>query len=156
MLAIARRKGVKNLVLGDALHLPFADQSFDAVTVAFGLRNMGSWSLAIGEMSRVLRRDGHLLILDFALPRPPLRWFYSPYLHRLLPRLATLLTGEKRAYEYLADSIEKFPQGESLCLLLQRAGFVAAKVEPLSGGIVGLYTAKRGNIENQADPATSN
>lgn len=143
MLAIARRKGVKNLVVADALHLPFADHSFDVVTVAFGLRNMSSWFAALNEMRRVVRAGGHLLILDFSVPRPPLRWFYRPYLHGLLPRLAMLLTRQKRAYEYLADSIEDFPHGEAMRLLLQEAGFVEAKCQPLSGGIVGLYTARR-------------
>lgn len=143
MLAIARRKGVKNLVVADALHLPFADHCFDVVTVAFGLRNMSSWLAAINEMRRVVRVGGYLLILDFSVPPPPLRWFYRPYLHGLLPRLASLLTRQKRAYEYLAASIDDFPHGETMRLLLQEAGFAQAKCQPLSGGIVALYTARR-------------
>jgi demethylmenaquinone methyltransferase / 2-methoxy-6-polyprenyl-1,4-benzoquinol methylase len=143
MLATASRKGLPLLVAADALCLPFADGSFDAVTVAFGLRNMESWPGALREMGRVLRPGGHLLVLDFSVPPPPLRWIYRPYLHYVLPRLAAILTGEKAAYEYLGDSIEKFPQGAQMCHLIEDAGFFGARCQPLSGGIVSLYTAER-------------
>jgi demethylmenaquinone methyltransferase/2-methoxy-6-polyprenyl-1,4-benzoquinol methylase len=143
MLETARRKGVPLLVAADALCLPFRDGSFDAVTVAFGLRNMESWPGALREMGRVISPGGHLLVLDFSVPPPPLRWIYRPYLHHVLPRLAAILTGEKAAYEYLGDSIEKFPQGSQMCDLIENAGFSAAKCQPLSGGIVSLYTAER-------------
>ena len=73
MLSIAKQKGVRETVLADAMHLPFEAASFDCVTVAFGLRNMSDWSLALREMSRVLRPRGHLLVLDFSLPAGPLR-----------------------------------------------------------------------------------
>jgi len=143
MLLTAHRKGLRLLVAADALCLPFGDGAFDAVTVAFGLRNMESWPGALGEMGRVLRPGGHLLILDFSVPPPPLRWIYRPYLHYVLPRLAAILTGEKAAYEYLGDSIEKFPQGAQMCDLINDAGFSAARRRLLSGGIVSLYTAER-------------
>jgi len=143
MLLTARQKGVPLLVAADALRLPFEDGGFDAVTVAFGLRNMESWPGALGEMGRVLRPGGHLLVLDFSVPPPPLLWIYRPYLHFVLPRLAAILTGEKAAYEYLGDSIEKFPQGAKMCELIESAGFSNARCRPLSGGIVSLYTAER-------------
>jgi len=143
MLQAARQKGLANLVAADALQMPFEDGAFDALTVAFGLRNMESWPGALAEMGRVLRTGGHVLILDFSIPSPPLRWIYRPYLHHVLPRLAAFLTGEKAAYDYLGDSIEQFPQGKEMCALMEGAGFTAAKCEALCGGIVSLYTAER-------------
>jgi demethylmenaquinone methyltransferase/2-methoxy-6-polyprenyl-1,4-benzoquinol methylase len=143
MLREARRKGLENLITADALQLPLADAEFDVVTVAFGLRNMASWEAALAEMRRVLRPEGHLLVLDFSVPEPPLRWIYRPYLHHILPRLAGWLTSEKQAYEYLGDSIEQFPRGSAMCTLLTNAGFSNATFQPLSGGIVALYTAER-------------
>jgi len=143
MLRVAHGKGVRHLVVADGLRLAFADGAFDVLTVAFGLRNMESWPGALAEMARVLKPGGHLLVLDFSVPPAPLRWFYRPYLHHVLPRLAGLLTGEKAAYEYLGDSIEKFPCGPTMCALLASAGLAEARCEPLSGGIVSLYTARR-------------
>ena len=143
MLREAQRKGVAPLVVADALQLPFTTAAFDAVTVAFGLRNMESWPGALAEMARVLRPGGHLLVLDFSVPPAPLRWLYRPYLHYILPSLATLLTGERAAYAYLGDSIEKFPQGPAMCELLRAAGFSEPHCAPLTGGIVSLYTAQR-------------
>jgi demethylmenaquinone methyltransferase/2-methoxy-6-polyprenyl-1,4-benzoquinol methylase len=143
MLRIAQRKGVAHLVTADGLALPFADETFDVVTVAFGLRNMASWPGALAEMRRVLKPGGHVLILDFSVPRPPLVWLYRPYLHHVLPRIAALLTKEKAAYEYLGDSIEKFPHGAAMCSLLAKSGMEDATWDPLSGGIVSLYTGER-------------
>ena len=142
MLLVAKRKGLGQLVTADGLRLPFAAASFDALTIAFGLRNMESWSRGLAEMRRVLRPGGHLLVLDFSIPPPPLRWLYRPYLHHALPRLASWVTGEKAAYEYLGDSIEKFPRGDAMCALLRETGYEEANCEPLSGGIVSLYTAR--------------
>ncbi|EDY20372.1 ubiquinone/menaquinone biosynthesis methyltransferase [Chthoniobacter flavus Ellin428] len=143
MLSVARRKGLKHLVAADGLQLPFSDAAFDAVTIAFGLRNMASWPGALAEMRRILHPGGHVLILDFSVPLPPLRWIYRPYLHHVLPRVAALLTGKKAAYDYLGDSIEQFPQGPAMCVMLEDAGFEEPLCEPLSGGIVSLYTARR-------------
>jgi demethylmenaquinone methyltransferase/2-methoxy-6-polyprenyl-1,4-benzoquinol methylase len=143
MLEVAGRKGLKCRVVADGLQLPFEEGSFDAVTIAFGLRNMASWSTALAEMRRILRPGGHALILDFSVPHVPLRWIYRPYLHHVLPRIAALLTGKKAAYDYLGASIEQFPQGAAMCVLLEDAGFVDPEHQPLSGGIVSLYTATR-------------
>ena len=143
MLSVARRKGLENLVVADGLQMPFPKSTFDAVTIAFGLRNMASWPAALAEMRRILRPDGLVLILDFSVPLPPLRWIYRPYLHHVLPRVAALLTGKKAAYDYLGDSIEQFPQGPAMCVLLEDAGFSEPEYETLSGGIVSLYTASR-------------
>jgi demethylmenaquinone methyltransferase / 2-methoxy-6-polyprenyl-1,4-benzoquinol methylase len=143
MLEVARRLGSRRLVQADALALPFKDAEFDAVTVAFGLRNMASWDGALREMTRVLVPGGHLLVLDFSVPPPPLRTFYRPYLHHVLPRLASWITGEKDAYQYLAESIEAFPSGEALCGLMAGAGLIQTRSLPLSGGVVSLYTGCR-------------
>lgn len=143
MLHQARRKGVPNLVAADAMRLPFASDTFDVITVAFGLRNMASWSAAIREMGRVLRPGGLLLILDFSVPPAPLRWIYRPYLHHILPRVAGWLTGEASAYVYLGESIEGFPCGPAMCALISASGLAQATAEPLTGGIVTLYSAVR-------------
>lgn len=144
MLLEARRKGLMDLVAADGMRLPFPNGAFDVVTIAFGLRNMASWPAALAEVGRVIRPDGHLLVLDFSVPPPPLRWFYRPYLHHFLPRIAGLLTGEKEAYEYLGESIERFPTGRAMCEMITIAGFKETVAKPLSGGIVSLYCARRG------------
>jgi demethylmenaquinone methyltransferase/2-methoxy-6-polyprenyl-1,4-benzoquinol methylase len=143
MLQIARRKRVRHLVQADGLHLPFRTGVFDVVSIAFGLRNMESWPAALGEMARVLRRGGHLLVLDFSIPQGRLKRFYRFYLHRLLPGVAAAVTGEKSAYEYLADSIEAFPSGTAMNGLIESAGFSSAQCELLTGGIVSVYTAAK-------------
>lgn len=143
MIDNARGKGVANAIVADALQLPFADSSFDCVTVAFGLRNMADWDRALAEMSRVLRDRGHLLVLDFSLPTGALRPAYRFYLHRCLPLLASIVTGQKAAYDYLGGSIEKFPSGEAMLELIERNGFKDAAPEALTGGIATIYTAQK-------------
>ena len=143
MLEVARRKGVRETVLADALQLPFETGSFDCVTVAFGLRNMADWGAALREMARVLRAGGHLLVLDFSLPAGALRPAYRIYLHRCLPLLASLVTGQRDAYDYLGRSIEKFPSGREMVELIEKNGFTNASAEPLTGGIATIYTARK-------------
>ena len=143
MLEVARGKGVREAVLADALQLPFVTESFDCVTVAFGLRNMADWDAALREMSRVLRSGEHLLVLDFSLPAGPLRPAYRFYLHRCLPLLASIVTGQKAAYDYLGGSIEKFPSGSEMVALMEGNGFANASAEPLTGGIATIYTAQK-------------
>jgi demethylmenaquinone methyltransferase/2-methoxy-6-polyprenyl-1,4-benzoquinol methylase len=143
MLEVARCKGVRETVLADALQLPFKSGSFDCVTVAFGLRNMADWDAALGEMARVLRAGGHLLVLDFSLPSGALRPAYRVYLHRCLPLLASLVTGQRDAYDYLGRSIEKFPSGREMVELIEKNGFTDASAEPLTGGIATIYVAEK-------------
>ena len=144
MLAVARGKGLSETFVADALALPFPDQSFDCVTIGFGLRNMEDWSAALREMARVLNSQGHLLILEFSLPRLSiLRGLYRFYLHRVLPFFGSFLTQKKSAYDYLGESIEKFPGGEELLRLMETNGFRDAADEPLTGGIVTIYTATK-------------
>jgi demethylmenaquinone methyltransferase / 2-methoxy-6-polyprenyl-1,4-benzoquinol methylase len=143
MLKVAGKRNVEHLVVADGLALPFADASFDVITVAFGLRNMAFLEQALAEMARTTRSGGHVVILDFSLPSGPLLPAYRFYLHFVLPRLAGWLTGEPAAYQYLGDSIESFPRGAAMTALLDKAGFVDAIARPLSGGIVTAYLAER-------------
>lgn len=141
MLDRARASGrLTRLVAADGMRLPFADGTFDAVTVAFGLRNMASWAQALGEMRRVLKPGGRLLVLDFSLPRG---WRLGPYLfylRRCLPLIASVVAGEREAYDYLAASIQAFPSGEAMLDLLRAAGFEQPAAEELSAGMVSLYS----------------
>ena len=143
MLQVAARKGLHPLVVADGTRLPFSDGSFDAVTAAFGLRNMESWPEALREMSRVLVPGGHLLVLDFSMPKPPFSLLYRFYLHQVLPRVAGALTGNRAGYEYLGESIEAFPSGAAMCSLIRANGFAAAEAKPLAAGIVSIYTAQK-------------
>jgi len=144
MLELAQGKGVSQVVLADAMKLPFEDAFFDYVTIGFGLRNLEDCSAALGEMWRVLTPSGHLLVLEFSLPTTPvLRAAYRFYLHRCLPLLGSLLTQKKSAYDYLGDSIEKFPSGNAMCDLMRETGYIAANFEPITGGIVTIYTATK-------------
>jgi demethylmenaquinone methyltransferase/2-methoxy-6-polyprenyl-1,4-benzoquinol methylase len=143
MLELARRKGVRETILADAMKLPFPDASFDCVTIAFGLRNMENWRDALVEMSRVLKRDGRLLVLEFSLPTVSIvRIIYRFYLHRCLPLLGSFLTRKKSAYDYLGDSIEEFPSGHAMIDLIEASGFKHVTLQPLSYGIATIYTAQ--------------
>jgi len=143
MLELAQSKGLRKTVLADAMKLPFRDGSFDCVTIAFGLRNMENWRDALVEMSRVLKRDGRLLVLEFSLPTASIvRTIYRFYLHRCLPLLGSFLTRKKSAYDYLGDSIEEFPSGHAMIDLIEASGFKHATLQPLSYGIVTIYTAQ--------------
>ena len=144
MLELARRKGMRRVILADAMKLPFDDASFDCVTIAFGLRNLENCSAALGEIWRVLNAKGHLLVLEFSLPTTPiLRAGYRFYLHRCLPLLGSFLTQKKSAYDYLGESIEEFPSGNAMCELMRGAGYVSPSFERLTGGIVTIYTAAK-------------
>jgi demethylmenaquinone methyltransferase/2-methoxy-6-polyprenyl-1,4-benzoquinol methylase len=142
MLAHATRRGVRKTLVADGLALPFGDGEFDVATVAFGLRNMASWDGGLQELHRVVRPGGHVLVLDFSLPRGFLRRPYAFYLNKVLPKTAGVLTGEREAYEYLAGSIERFPSGGAMLERFEGAGFVETAWTPLSGGIASIYTGK--------------
>lgn len=142
MLAEAKKRGLTDLIVADGLQLPFPDDSFDALTIGYGLRNMADWSAALREFSRVLRPGGRLVILDFSLPRNRLLLGpYRFYLHRILPRIAGLLTGNKEAYAYLGDSIERFPSGAEMRKLIEENGFGDSSWHPQFGGVSSVYAA---------------
>jgi demethylmenaquinone methyltransferase / 2-methoxy-6-polyprenyl-1,4-benzoquinol methylase len=144
MLDLAKTKGIRQTVFADAMKLPFADGSFDCLTIAFGLRNLPDVGAALREMARVLHSSGHLLVLEFSLPQQAiLRAFYRFYLHGCVPVLGSILTGKKDAYSYLGESIEEFPHGDAMLALMEVAGFRNPRAEPLTGGIVTIYTAEK-------------
>lgn len=144
MLEVARGNGLEELVEADGMRLPFADASFDTLTVAFGLRNMASWETSLREMARVLRPGGHLLVLDFSLPTlPVIRPLYRFYLHHVLPIIAGIVTGRTDAYEYLGGSIELFPSGAAMNSLIASCGFTETGATPLTLGTVSIYTGTR-------------
>lgn len=142
MLEIARRRGLRHTLCADAMRLPLPHSSFDAVTTAFGLRNMRDYRAALQEFRRVLRPHGHLLILDFSMPEGIFAGLYRLYLHHALPRLAGILTSAPSAYSYLGESIEQFPRCETMCHLLMEAEFSNPVYLPLFGGIAAIYYAQ--------------
>ncbi len=144
MLELARKKGLRSGLLADAMKLPFPDGSFECITIAFGLRNLENCSAALTEIARVLGSNGQLLVLEFSLPKTTiLRAMYRFYLHRCLPVLGSFLTQKKSAYDYLGDSIEEFPSGNAMCELMRANGYVLPTFEPLTGGIVSIYTCTK-------------
>ncbi|HCN30519.1 MAG TPA: methyltransferase [Verrucomicrobiales bacterium] len=143
MMRRAQERNFHQLITADGTRLPFQDAVFDAVTVAFGLRNMASWPGALGEMRRVLKPGGMLLILDFSRPRAPLvRKGYGFYLRHVMPRVAGWITGQRAAYEYLCSSVERFPSGPEMEALIRSCGFAETRAEPLSFGIATLYECR--------------
>lgn len=127
---------------GDGLSLPMEDASVDAVTIAFGLRNMEDRRRALGEMRRVLRRPhGRLFVLEFSQPPRWLHPLYYLYLRRVLPRLAGLVTGDRAAYKYLGQTIGGFPDAARLCAEFRDSGFSTVTATRMSLGIVALHTA---------------
>ncbi len=142
MLQQAHTKKAPNLLVGDALRLPFADGSYDAVTIAFGLRNLADRLAGLREMRRILRPGGRAYILEFS---HPLAWFaplYFWYLRVVMPKYARLFTPEKGAYEYLGESIRAFPRQPELAAMLRTAGFREVRWSNLTLGIVALHVAE--------------
>jgi demethylmenaquinone methyltransferase/2-methoxy-6-polyprenyl-1,4-benzoquinol methylase len=131
-------------VAGDATALPFADASFDAVTISFGLRNVADTVQALREMLRVTKPGGRLVVCEFSRPTwAPWRAVYSTYLTQVLPRVARLVSSNTEAYTYLAESIQDWPDQERLAALLHEAGWRSVGYKNLSGGIVALHRGTR-------------
>jgi demethylmenaquinone methyltransferase/2-methoxy-6-polyprenyl-1,4-benzoquinol methylase len=151
MLVIAARKIAKEelaipLIEGDALCLPFLDGSFDAVTIAFGLRNLSSVEGGLGEMLRVLKPGGTAAVLEFSKPViPGFRYLFKVYFTKVLPVLGGLISGSKSAYQYLPNSVTRFPDQAELAALMGQVGFVEVEYQNLSGGIAALHLGQRPN-----------
>jgi demethylmenaquinone methyltransferase / 2-methoxy-6-polyprenyl-1,4-benzoquinol methylase len=123
----------------DAEKLPFPDEHFDRVSVAFGLRNMTHKDIALREMCRVLKKGGKLLVLEFSKVAPPLSKLYDWYSFKVLPKLGQAIAGDAASYQYLAESIRMHPDQQSLKTLMQSSGFGHVDVHNMSAGIVALH-----------------
>jgi demethylmenaquinone methyltransferase/2-methoxy-6-polyprenyl-1,4-benzoquinol methylase len=140
MLARARRKSSKiEWIEGDAMSMPFADASFDSVTVGFGIRNVPELERGLAELRRVLRVGGRLGILEITTPQGLLRPFYRVWFDGLVPLLGKVLPGGT-AYTYLPASVRRFPAAAELAAVIRGAGFVEVEYRLFGGGIVALHT----------------
>ena len=147
MLNVGRDKLIDKGVLegltfaqADAQYLPFADNSFDCITIAFGLRNVTDKSLALSSMLRVLKPGGRLLVLEFSKPTNPLLGkVYDAYSFNVLPRLGQLIAGDAESYQYLAESIRVHPDQETLKDVMSDSGFEQCEFFNMTGGIVALH-----------------
>lgn len=149
-----RRRPDLAFVAGDALHLPFADESFDAVTMSFGLRNVQDVETALGELLRVTKPGGRLVVCEFSRPTfTPFRVIYQNYLMRALPPVARAVSKEPEAYVYLAESIREWPDQNALGLLIKHSGWSHVAYRNLSGGIVALHRGTRPAAEGIARSA---
>jgi demethylmenaquinone methyltransferase/2-methoxy-6-polyprenyl-1,4-benzoquinol methylase len=146
MLRVGKKAGHRGveLVAGDALRLPFADASFDAVTISFGLRNTADRGLALRELLRVTRPGGRLVVCEFSHPTwAPFRTVYVEYLMKALPAVARRVSSDPAAYSYLAESIRAWPAQAELAADLQTAGWESVAWRDLTGGIVALHRGTR-------------
>lgn len=147
MLELGRQKITKKkldqritLLTADAMHLPFSDNSFDAVTVAFGVRNFEDLETGLKEMFRVTKDDGCIAILEFSHPQKGLvKWPYRFYSKRILPLIGRRLSKHQTAYDYLPASIEAFPKSDTFIHILKQLGLIEIKGKPFCGGIATLY-----------------
>ena len=147
MLDVARekiaRRGLSDAITvqqGDCLALPFEDGSFDAVTVAFGVRNFEHLLQGYKEMHRVLEPDGILCVVELSTPRNRVvRWFYDLYTLHIIPWMGSLKSGDRSAYRYLPQSIAAVPQGDDMLAIMREAGFTNCKVKRLTLGTCSIY-----------------
>ncbi|MDQ3129395.1 MAG: bifunctional demethylmenaquinone methyltransferase/2-methoxy-6-polyprenyl-1,4-benzoquinol methylase UbiE [Acidobacteriota bacterium] len=146
MLSIAFDKNEKNneqipYVEADGMNLSFADASFDAVTIAFGLRNFSNWQDGLKELHRVLKKDGKLIILEFSTPIVPgFKQIFNLYFTQILPRIGGAVSGSRGAYEYLPDSVSRFPDQKNLAKMMGETGFDKVEYTNLTGGIAAIHS----------------
>jgi demethylmenaquinone methyltransferase/2-methoxy-6-polyprenyl-1,4-benzoquinol methylase len=151
MLEVGKRKIVDRhvsdrieLMLGDSENLPFEDGKFDAVTVAFGVRNFENLERGLREINRVLKPNGQLVVLEFSKPQKfPFRQVYNFYFKFVLPKIGRAISSDKAAYTYLPESVEAFPDGEKFLHILNIVGFKHAKCRTLTFGISSIYTGTK-------------
>jgi demethylmenaquinone methyltransferase/2-methoxy-6-polyprenyl-1,4-benzoquinol methylase len=129
-----------HLAEGDALHVPMADESFDVVTMAFGLRNLESVSEGLKEIHRLLKAQGRGAILEFSHPQIPVfRHLFQFYFMKLLPRIGNAISGSNFAYQYLPDSVQQFPEQKRLAEMMKSVGFSNVRYYNLFGGVAALH-----------------
>lgn len=149
MLAFAKEKSVNEAspipyVEGDAMRLPFADDEFDALTIAFGLRNLANVEDGLKELRRVLKPGGRLAVLEFSAPIVPgFGRLFNFYFAHVLPRIGGAVSGSRGAYEYLPDSVSKFPDQKKLVSMMEATGFSAVRYQNLTGGIAAIHTGAK-------------
>ncbi|HXH71097.1 MAG TPA: bifunctional demethylmenaquinone methyltransferase/2-methoxy-6-polyprenyl-1,4-benzoquinol methylase UbiE [Pyrinomonadaceae bacterium] len=149
MLEIAAGKNEKENVAipyieADALALPFADRSFEAVTIAFGLRNLANWEDGLRELLRVLKPNGKLVVLEFSSPVVPgFRQIFQFYFKGILPKIGGALSGARGAYEYLSESVSRFPDQRNLAKMMTDVGFSDVEYKNLTGGIAAIHIGTR-------------
>jgi demethylmenaquinone methyltransferase / 2-methoxy-6-polyprenyl-1,4-benzoquinol methylase len=149
MLQVGRERGAKSghqveFIEANAEALPFPDRSFDAVTIAFGIRNVPQIDVALGEIHRVLKIGGRFLCLEFSsVNLPGLDRLYDLYSFNVIPAVGRAVTGDAEAYRYLVESIRKFPRPEKFTDMIRAAGFRRASFEPMTGGVVALHSGWR-------------
>ncbi|SPF81199.1 bifunctional demethylmenaquinone methyltransferase/2-methoxy-6-polyprenyl-1,4-benzoquinol methylase UbiE [Pseudoprimorskyibacter insulae] len=128
-------------VVGDAMNLPFPDNSFDVYTISFGIRNVTRPQEALNEAYRVLRPGGRLMVLEFSqIPTPALQWAYDRYSFNLIPWMGQVIANDRDSYQYLVESIRKFPDQETFLGMVRQAGFENAKYRNLTLGIACLHS----------------
>lgn len=150
MMQVAQKKckarGITNIKFEkeDCTALSYPDESFDAVTSSFGVRNFQELEKAIGEMYRVLRKDGHLVILELSSPvKFPMKQLFPIYAKFIMPAMGRLFSKDTKAYRYLPNSIAAFPQGEAMKAILENAGFSKVEFHRYTGGVCTLYSATK-------------
>ena len=139
----ARKRGIEGLIWAheDAEELSFEDRSFDAYTIAFGIRNVTHIDKALAEAARVLRTGGRFFCLEFSQTRwPGFAGLYERYSRDIVPRLGRLVAGDAESYRYLIESIERFPDVDQFSATIGRAGFSQVKAEPILGGLVAIHS----------------
>ncbi len=135
-----------DLLAGDALYLPFRPSAFDAVTIAFGIRNIVDKETALGVFYRCLKPGGLLLVLELTTPEKGIfRWVYLSYFQKILPLIGAFLSKHNRAYQYLPDSVLKFPSAGRFAAMMRSAGFGEIRWKPLTFGISTLFVGRKGD-----------
>ncbi len=128
-------------VVGDAMALPFADNSFDVYTISFGIRNVTRIPDALAEAYRVLKPGGRLMVLEFSqLPNPAMQWAYDRYSFNVIPVMGQIVANDRDSYQYLVESIRKFPDQEAFAALIRQAGFEQVKYRNLTMGVAALHS----------------